>query len=692
MFYNWGKMNVSGVNLYAEGMYTNVYPQVINSRGDLSITGGSYNSKNMFPLENGSVMLSFGSKTRIDGGTFDATYGNGGAGYNVGLMLLTDQLELQINRGTFKPVGGINFPSDDMTLNSYVDSNRHLCYLDGFPTAPVAIKNTSMWESGGDLEIYEALRDFDVAVKIPVQGNTPRAAFTVEDDRYALYGDPVWYCDGTVMGIDDHFEDGHIYKASFQLRTNKENGYRLHQDSDVVTVRVNGQKATSVSIAGSTTVNVEYNFGECKNAVYEVEVQGLTYPRENDTPDFAASVVDETLGRVVSNGVKWYKKNLLEPASEWEEMAKAEPFVANDYAYKVEILVQITGNNSLNSNWSGEPLIDAYLDGNRCSYLPYYDGDTPSTKLVYLTETYPMLFDMEIEEIDVEITPPYANEHPSYTVNIASGQFSQAYGDNAYDEYWLGGRIDHFEYYARDGVSWYDNTAGKVVYETDTFIAGHEYTVHIDVEAYPDYEFYVDKWNASLVTGVINGQEAEIGGFEVNSRVHGVSTTLVCEGEAPTYSISGTIHSTGSETDDITVDLLRDIDDSLMHSKTVTGTEAFYEFSNIPSGDYILRVSKADHYTETYTIHLDSFSVVQNVTLISRNIPADILYGDADMNGNVEAADALMALQAAIGKVNLSAEQQTRADVDGTVGVTANDALLILQYAIKKITSFPVET
>ena len=692
MFYNWGKMNVSGVNLYAEGMYTNVYPQVINSRGDLSITGGSYNSKNMFPLENGSVMLSFGSKTRIDGGTFDATYGNGGAGYNVGLMLLTDQLELEINRGTFKPVGGINFPSDDMTLNSYVDTNRHLCYLDGVPTAPIAIKNTSMWASGGDLEIYEALRDFDVVVKIPVQGNTPRAAFTVEDDRYALYGDPVWYCDGTVMGIDDHFEDGHIYKASFQLRTNKENGYRLHQDSDVVTVRVNGQKATSVSIAGSTTVNVEYNFGECKNAVYEVEVQGLTYPRENDTPDFAASVVDETLGRVVSNGVKWYKKNLLEPASEWEEMAKAEPFVANDYAYKVEILVQITGNNSLNSNWSGEPLIDAYLDGNRCSYLPYYDGDTPSTKLVYLTETYPILYDLEIEEIDVEITPPYANEHPSYTVNFASGQFSQAYGDNAYDEYWLGGRIDHFEYYARDGVSWYDNTAGKVVYETDTFIAGHEYTVHIDVEAYPDYEFYVDKWNASLVTGVINGQEAEIGGFEVNSRVHGVSTTLVCEGEAPTYSISGTIHSTGSETDDITVDLLRDIDDSLMHSKTVTGTEAFYEFSNIPSGDYILRVSKADHYTETYTIHLDSFSVVQNVTLISRNIPADILYGDVDTNGNVEAADTLMALQAAIGKLNLSAEQQTRADVDGTVGVTANDALLILQYAIKKITSFPVET
>ena len=59
--------------------------------------------------------------------------------------------------------------------------------------------------------------------------------------------------------------------------------------------------------------------------------------------------------------------------------------------------------------------------------------------------------------------------------------------------------------------------------------------------------------------------------------------------------------------------------------------------------------------------------------------------GDVNGNGTVEPADALMALQAATGKITLTPEQETAADVDGQNGVTANDALLILQYATQKI-------
>lgn len=62
--------------------------------------------------------------------------------------------------------------------------------------------------------------------------------------------------------------------------------------------------------------------------------------------------------------------------------------------------------------------------------------------------------------------------------------------------------------------------------------------------------------------------------------------------------------------------------------------------------------------------------------------------GDVDQNGAVEAADALMALQAATGKITLTDVQQQNADVDGTQDVSANDALLILQYATKKINQF----
>ena len=65
--------------------------------------------------------------------------------------------------------------------------------------------------------------------------------------------------------------------------------------------------------------------------------------------------------------------------------------------------------------------------------------------------------------------------------------------------------------------------------------------------------------------------------------------------------------------------------------------------------------------------------------------------GDLDNNQTVTAADALIALQAATGKVTLTADQLTAANVDGQADVSANDALLILQYATKKINAFPVE-
>ena len=66
-------------------------------------------------------------------------------------------------------------------------------------------------------------------------------------------------------------------------------------------------------------------------------------------------------------------------------------------------------------------------------------------------------------------------------------------------------------------------------------------------------------------------------------------------------------------------------------------------------------------------------------------------WGDIDATAGVSASDALMALQAATGKVDLTAAQQTLANVDGEGEVTASDALMILQRATQKIASFPVE-
>lgn len=66
-------------------------------------------------------------------------------------------------------------------------------------------------------------------------------------------------------------------------------------------------------------------------------------------------------------------------------------------------------------------------------------------------------------------------------------------------------------------------------------------------------------------------------------------------------------------------------------------------------------------------------------------------WGNIDGQNGVTAADALVALQAATGKVQLTDTQAAVVDVDENGEITAGDALLILQYATQKIDRFPAQ-
>ena len=74
----------------------------------------------------------------------------------------------------------------------------------------------------------------------------------------------------------------------------------------------------------------------------------------------------------------------------------------------------------------------------------------------------------------------------------------------------------------------------------------------------------------------------------------------------------------------------------------------------------------------------------------TRVIPAlEVMLGDTDGNSIIMASDALLALQAATGKLELNQTQKAAADVNGDGEVGSDDALLILQYATQKIAAFP---
>ena len=60
----------------------------------------------------------------------------------------------------------------------------------------------------------------------------------------------------------------------------------------------------------------------------------------------------------------------------------------------------------------------------------------------------------------------------------------------------------------------------------------------------------------------------------------------------------------------------------------------------------------------------------------------DYALGDVNLDGHITSSDALLALQASVGKITLESARQNAADVDKDGSVTATDALLILQYSV----------
>ena len=71
--------------------------------------------------------------------------------------------------------------------------------------------------------------------------------------------------------------------------------------------------------------------------------------------------------------------------------------------------------------------------------------------------------------------------------------------------------------------------------------------------------------------------------------------------------------------------------------------------------------------------------------------PTNILLGDISGDQKIDAKDALNVLKFAVGKLDLTEDQQKAAEVDGKEGINAKDALEILKYAVKKIEKFPIQ-
>ena len=106
--------------------------------------------------------------------------------------------------------------------------------------------------------------------------------------------------------------------------------------------------------------------------------------------------------------------------------------------------------------------------------------------------------------------------------------------------------------------------------------------------------------------------------------------TVMVEAAAVTgVTVSGTVKSYGSETENVTVTLTPE--NGTPMTTVVTGNSAAYKFENVPAGTYTLKVEKANHVAREYKVTVSGDAVQQDAKVC--------LKGDLTGDGKVNTAD-----------------------------------------------------
>ena len=133
-------------------------------------------------------------------------------------------------------------------------------------------------------------------------------------------------------------------------------------------------------------------------------------------------------------------------------------------------------------------------------------------------------------------------------------------------------------------------------------------------------------------------------------------------------TVSGTVTSFRSETENVTVQLFAGSQSEAAYTVVVTGNSASYSIADVLAGTYTMKVSKANHVAREYTVTVAEDNVTQNAKIH--------LLGDIDGDGIVNTTD--------VGRVNghakgikvLTGYALSCADVensDGSSTVNIND-------------------
>ena len=138
--------------------------------------------------------------------------------------------------------------------------------------------------------------------------------------------------------------------------------------------------------------------------------------------------------------------------------------------------------------------------------------------------------------------------------------------------------------------------------------------------------------------------------------------------------VSGTVTSYGSDSENVTVQLIEVGHTEPAYEDIVSGNSAAYSFPTVPAGTYTLKVMKKGHASWTEEITVGTDNIGKDVTVYQ--------YGDVNRNGTVTVLDASWIRQHLVGKKAFDEYQLQLADVNKSGNISVLDASWIRQRLV----------
>lgn len=139
-----------------------------------------------------------------------------------------------------------------------------------------------------------------------------------------------------------------------------------------------------------------------------------------------------------------------------------------------------------------------------------------------------------------------------------------------------------------------------------------------------------------------------------------------------TYTVSGTVTSFNSDTDEVMIQLTEIGASEPTYETIVYGNAASYVINGVEAGTYTMKVMKKNHATREYTVTVGDKNVIQNVDLC--------MLGDINDDGEVNSNDYAMLRNYVQCCITLTEEQKKIADINGDGAVDAFDAIRLDLY------------